>query len=384
MKMRLKYEVTDEKRKKGQDKKLERILRQAQCSNEAVKQLSAVRAAQLEKKAARVAAAANDPNLMAKILMEETRDRNAKNREDQERRTKNGELMPGQIDPAGVKSLAVRNAIQRFNNALAGVLSETQMRQQEAAAAATPMPTLAPRGSASSVVTGSGSGSGSADEDPLQGVTPTAVPTMAPTEEEDRTQVHSEFSDSWPQVWPQGSGSGSGAGMGSPMTGSAASDDTEVVDPSTPETAANVSGSVTDWSAADEVDSAIERINGHECKAGSEVQFFNDKCYTFAECAKACEEMGTCLMFETNGCQCKFYDQKVNPVAASGWSCGIKHLADAAAAGSGSASSSIEVQLMESQPDVQVALAPSSRSQSGGVQTMDMHLQPTFNPIVVS
>lgn len=392
MKMRLKYEKEDERRKKKQDTKLERILRQAQCSNEAVKQLSAVRAAQLQVKADRVKAAANDPNMVAKILMEETRDRNAKNRDDQERRTKNGEMLPGQIDPAGVKSLEVRKSIQRFNNALAGVLSETQMRQQEAAAAATPMPTLAPRlvtarGSGSGVVTGVtgvtgvSPGSGSAEEDPLGGVTPTAVPTIAPTEEEDRTTVNSDFEGVWPSTGGTGSVSGSAMGSfpSSGVAGSAASNDTEVVDESRPETAAAVSGSITDWSAADETDSAIERINGHECKGGIEVQFFNDKCYTWAECAAACEEMGTCQMFETNGCQCKFYDQKVNPVAASGWTCGIKHLADASA--SDSAPSSVEVQLMESQPDVQVALASSSRSQSGGVQTLDLHLHPTFNPL---
>lgn len=388
MKMRLKYEKEDEKRKKSQDWKLARILRQAQCSNEAVKKLSAVRAAQLQVKADRVKAAANDPNMVAKILMEETRNRNAKNRDDQERRTKNGEMLPGQIDPAGVKSLEVRKSIIRFNNALAGVLSETQMRQQEAAAAATPMPTLAPR-----LVTAGGSDNSTdnnttdvtAEEDPLGGVTPTAVPTIAPTEEEDRTTVNSDFEGVWPStggtgsgVWPS-TGSAMGSFPSSGVAGSAASNDTEVVDESRPETAAAVSGSITDWSAADETDSAIERINGHECKGGIEVQFFNDKCYTWAECAAACEEMGTCQMFETNGCQCKFYDQKVNPVAASGWTCGIKHLADASA--SDSAPSSVEVQLMESQPDVQVALASSSRSQSGGVQTLDLHLHPTFNPL---
>merc|ERR1712196_473060 len=67
-------------------------------------------------------------------------------------------------------------------------------------------------------------------------------------------------------------------------------------------------GGITDWSMDD--DSTMERIDGHECSAGTEVEYFSDRCYTYGACAKACEENPSCQMMETNGCQCKFYLKK--------------------------------------------------------------------------
>jgi hypothetical protein len=383
LKMKKKYAEQDAAKRNRDNRRMQRVLQTASCSIEAIKQLNVVKAQQNQHEADRIAAAANDPHMWAKVNGELSLDYASQARKAQLRASQEGKLLPGQIETHSVANPTVLAAIRRFNDAVAGVVSEEAMQQQtppaEAAAEETDSGNTPANGNSGNNSTNSTVDP--EDEDPAgtpaptfvgQTLAPTSMPTTAPTNPpgwvdwstdttnttDNTTNSSGDFATGW-----------SSHNHTTLHTGTNVTD--ENYDPANPATAANVSGSISDWSDAD--DSTIERINGHECKAGSEVQFFNDRCYSFAECAAACEEMQSCLMFETNGCECKFYDAKANPVSASGWTCGIKHLND-------HTSSSTEVQLMESQPDVHVALGHANVHQSG-VQTLDLHLQPSFNPL---
>merc|ERR1712048_1000825 len=61
------------------------------------------------------------------------------------------------------------------------------------------------------------------------------------------------------------------------------------------------------------------------CSAGEQTAYWNDKCYSYEQCETYCGSHAACMMFQTNGCHCIFYDSITTPWSAAGnWKCGIK------------------------------------------------------------
>jgi len=312
LKQQKKYEEQDQIRHRAQKMKDEQILRLAAGETRLIRKLSKKASAKADEAANKVQEAAHDPKLLNEIIAQNMIDHVAQTQQKETERTS----QPA-IDPTGVTDPHLAAAIARYNDAVSGKIDELTLEHAEEAAnpgasashqssQGTNQEMDESTGSYSSDSSHASSSSTATDDtdSSASGSVDNSGTDSNSDDTESRISTGSSYTSGTTIASSQDSHHGGGAN-------NAQSDEIDGTD----------SHQETAGSAA----ATMEKFEGHECASGTASNILNDRCYTYDECVVSCIEISSCSMFETDGCQCKFYEQKVDPVTAPGWTCGMKH-----------------------------------------------------------